>query len=90
MVIAKWPPEVGLPWREFSGRVEKAGTQATCNPTGANEIDTTKKARFAHAHLVASGTYANAMEEVPVKKGKRLSLKCPEKDTQLYHPWGRR
>ena len=57
VVITKWSPEVGRPWRAFSGRVEKAGTQATRNPTGANEIATTKKARFAHAHLVASGTY---------------------------------
>ena len=63
------------------GRVEKAGTQATRDHTGANEIATTKKARCAHAHLVASGTYSSAMEEVPAKKRKRLSLKCPEKDT---------
>ena len=61
--------------------MEKAGTQDTRNSTGANEIATTKKARFAHAHLVASGTYASAMEEVPAKKRKRLSLKRPEKDT---------
>ena len=81
MAITKWPPGVGRPWRAFSGRVEKAGTQATRNPTGANEIATTKKARFVHAHLVASGTYASAMEEVPAKKRKRLSLKHPEKDT---------
>ena len=64
VVITKWLPEVGRPWRAFSGRVEKAGTQATRNPTGANEIATTKKARFAHAHLVASGTYASAMRPV--------------------------
>ena len=81
VVITKWPPEVGRPWRVFSGRVEKAGTQAARNPTGANEIATTRKARFAHAHLVASGTYTSAMEEVPAKKRKRLSLKRPEKDT---------
>ena len=60
VVITKWSPEGGRPWRAFSGRVEKAGTQATRNPTGANEISATKKARFAHAHLVANGTYAVA------------------------------
>ena len=60
VVITKWSLEVGRPWQAFSGRVEKVGTQATRNPTGANEIANTKKARFAHAHLVASGTYAVA------------------------------
>ena len=61
-VITKWLLEVGRPWQAFSGRVEKADTQASRNPTGANEIATTKKARFAHAHLAASGTYASSME----------------------------
>ena len=87
VVITKWPPEVGRPWQAFSGRVEKVGTQATRNPTGANEIATTKKARFAHAHLVASGTYASAMEEVPAKKRKRLSLKRPEDTLNSTTPW---
>ena len=40
-----------------------------------------KTARFAHAHLVASASYASSMEGLPEKKRKRLSLKCPEKNT---------